>query len=226
MLRGRDRESFKKELLDLEIKDEGVHHEFTSGVHGEKLDFEVVKRGTPTWQRWVELNSAMVKQCFPDRMPPILISIANGTNELTDDIANELNRHGNYEDRVFTGHTEKLTFEDGRKLVQLTDEARRVIAHILPDAAVEIDDVATSGSTTAMPVESLRRAGIEELQVVYTWLRSVSLPCLDALMVPYRGIIDNHPIPDYTPAECERVGLCMQEIPLIPYGHSAVPTPE
>ena len=90
----------------------------------------------------------------------------------------------------------------------------------MPEAVVEIDDAATSGSTTAMPVPKLWEFGVHDVRVLYAWLRNEHLSCLDSLGVEYYGLVDGHYLPDYSPEDCADHGFCAEEPPrpLVHYG--------
>lgn len=213
-------EQFEQNLLALGIKDEVCHHEFTTGVHGEKLNFDLITPGSAEWRQWTELNASMIRQLYSDCQPPVLVSIADGTIDITEATALELNRFGNYEDEVRVAHTEKLVDDTGNKTVRLTEAAKQLLAYFGIQQAIEIDDAATTGSTTAMPVPKLREFGVSDIRVLYAWLRNRHLPHLDDLNVPYYGIVDGHYLPDYSPADCRDHGFCAEDPPrpLIVYG--------
>ncbi len=212
---------FEQSIVELGIKDQDCHHEFTTGLHGEKLDFDVIAPGTPEWGMWVQLSAAETRQLFSGPSAPCLVSLANGTLEVTEAIAAELNTHGNYDDQVLVAHTEKFVVND-QKIVRLTEAAKRLIAYYGIEQALEIDDAATTGSTTAMPIPKLREFGMEDIRVLYAWLRNPRLPYLDEQNVPYYGLIDGHYLPDFSPEECRDHGFCAEDPPrpLIPYGGS------
>ncbi len=221
MIRGA--EYFKEQLLEMGIKDEGCHHGFTNGTHGEKLEFGIIVPGSREWKMWVALNARMIRLKHDGPVSPLLVSLADGTIELTDAVAAELNAHGNYETEVLVAHTQKTKDADGNKQVNLSEAAKELIGYYRPESAEEIDDAATSGSTTAMPVSELWGLGVSEVSVLYTWLRKPELPYLDELRVPYRGIIDNHPLPDFSPADCALNGFCADPTnTFIPYGQKPV----
>lgn len=215
---------FEHYLLELGIKDEDCHHEFTTGLHGEKLDFDVVTRGTREWDMWVELSAAETRQIFPGPDAPCLVSIANGTIDITEAIADELNAHGNYETPVLVAHTEKFVIDE-QKIVQLSEAAKKLIAFYGIDQVVEIDDAATTGSTTAMPIPKLRELGVNDIRVLYAWLRNPHLPYLDAQKIQYYGLINEHYLPNYTAEDCQDHGFCAEDPPrpLIPYVGNSKP---
>lgn len=213
---------FEQNLLSLGIKDDDCHHEFTTGVHGEKLNFDLIKPGSTEWRQWTELNALFICQMYPDAKPPSLVGIADGTTAITEATAAELNRFATYESEVLVLPTEKIIDETGKKLVRLTKTAKQLLTYFGIQQALEIDDAATSGSTTAMPISELRNFDVRDIGVLYAWLRNKNLPHLDALNVPYYGLVDGHYLPDYSPADCRDHGFCAEDPPrpLIPYGGS------
>lgn len=213
-------EAFKQHLLDAGIKDEGVHHGFKKGAHGEKLEFEVVKPGSALWAEWAELTARLIHAMYPDATAPVLESTANGTIEITSDVATLLNRHGNYDNEVVAIHTEKLHNPDGSTFVRLTNEARRTLWAVEPKSVVKIDDAASTGSTTAYTAPELRSFGVEDVTAVYAWMRQLQLPFLDRAGVRYEGIIDNHEMPSFTPEDCLASGFCAEGVPFIAYGQT------
>lgn len=214
----KDSFEFKENLIVAGIKDIGCHHEFTSRRHGEKLDFDIVERGSDLWQQWVSLKAELIRRIHDKEDPPMLVSIANGTIDITNDVSIELNRYGNYSGPVLVGHTEKFVLEDKIKVVRLTEAAKHLIAYSNPNTVIEIDDAATTGSTTAMPIPKLKEMGIENIKVVYAWLRNMYLPNLEKERIQSFGVIDNSPLPDYSEQECREFGFCYQGSRLIEYG--------
>lgn len=218
-------EEFKGRLLAAGIKDEGVHHGFKTGVHGEKLDFDVVKRGTRLWDEWADLTARLVHQTHPGPAPPALESTANGTVDLTEDVAANLDRYGNYDGAVAVIHTEKIENPDGTTFIRLTEAAKKILWLVRPTVIRKIDDAATTGSTTAYTTADLRSFGVEDITAVYTWMRQLYLPHLETAGVRYVGVIDNHELPSYPPEECRASKFCADGVPFIPYGQTRPVSP-
>lgn len=184
----------------LEVLDpEGMHHEFVSGNHGRKLDFDKIIEGSDFYIEWVSIYARAVRSMYADRLPDALVGIANGANRLATSIAPLLGSG------VLGLTTEKLD----AKTVRLDEEARLAIKNIDIRFAVTIEDVGTTGSTTATAINDLRSAGVSRIESVNGWQRNDTLPRLDELKVPYHAVILN-PLPMYSPLECEKSGYHAQ----------------
>lgn len=190
-------EVFRNHLLESGVLDpEGVHHEFVSGMHGQKLEFEKVEVDSPLYREWVDVNTETIRQIY-DPLPEIILGVANGTNRLAMDVARELGR----EVKGFP------TKKDEKKVIRLTSLGKHVIGTLKPSLVVVVEDVGTRGTNSVQPAVAARINGARRVEVLTTWKRRTSLELLDEQEVSYRAIIDE-PLPTYTPEECRDIGFC------------------
>ena len=177
---------------------EGTHHEFVSGMHGQKLDFDNIETGSTLYNLWTETSADFIREEFP-RLPEIIIGVANGTNRTALDAA-----------RRFEGEAIGLTtWKDEDRNIFLTDIAGKVISSIRPELVVVLEDVGTRGTNSVQAAVGCRDAGAKSVEVVTTWKRRDKLERLDEEGIPYRAIIDE-PLPTYTPQDCQDHGFCSQ----------------
>ena len=178
-----------------------VHHEFASGNHGRKLDFDKATTNSDFYISWVALYARTIRERYHDDLPDALIGIANGANRLSESMAHLLGR------TVLGLTTVKL---DG-KTVRLDDSALEVIEGGGVNFALTVEDVGTTGSTAATAVRHLRDAGVSRIEAISAWQRNPALQFLDELKVPYSAMI-LEPLPMYPPEDCV---LCNQWLPLV-----------
>lgn len=197
--------TFKNKLIDAGILDPvKMHHEFVSGMHGQKLDFDKIKTGSRLYKEWAEQNAEEIKNRF--RMPPeVILGVANGTNRLALDVA-----------RRFDGRTIGLTTERGRnpKTIKLTKLARRVIGAVQPELVLVLEDVGTTGKSSVQPAREALETGAKNVEVIISWQRQPDLLELDKEGIPYHSLI-NYPLATYTPKECQQSGFCSKGWDLI-----------
>jgi orotate phosphoribosyltransferase len=179
---------------------EGTHHEFVSGMHGQKLDFDKISDDDPLYSLWTEVAADFIEEEFP-RLPEIIIGVANGTNRTALDTA-----------RRFNGDVLGLTSikdPQNSKKLYLTSLAGKVMEGIRPELAVVLEDVGTTGSNSVQVATACRDAGVKNVEVVTTWKRRAVLERLEEADVPHRAIIDEE-LPTYSPEDCKDHGFCSQ----------------
>ncbi len=183
-----------------------VHHEFVSGNHGRKLDFDKIVEGTDFYIDWVSIYARSVLAKYEPRLPDALIGIANGANRLSKSVAHLLGG------QVLGLTTEKVD----AKTVRLDEEARETIKNHDVHFALTIEDVGTTGGTSSTVVPDLRQAGVGRIESVNFWQRNSTLPRLEALRIPYDAVIVDQ-LPMFSPEDCvsDPEGYCAQGIPLI-----------
>lgn len=186
---------------------EGVtHHEFVSGKHGRKLDFDKIVEGTDFYIQWVALYARAIRSIYADQLPDAVVGIANGANRLSTHIA-----------ALLGGQVLGLvTTKTSPSSVELDDASAESLRVRRANFIVTIDDVGTTGGTTATAVNHLRDLGVEHIEAVSTWQRSPTLPRLDELDIAYHAVIFE-PLPTFSAEECETNpdGYCAQGVPLI-----------
>lgn len=183
-----------------------IHHEFVSGNHGRKLDFDKIKEGTDFYIDWVALYARAVLATYPHKRPDALIGIANGANRISKSVAHLLGG------RVLGLTTRKVD----AKTVTLDEEAKESIAKHDVRFALTIEDVGTTGGTSSTVIPDLREAGVIRIESINFWQRNPTLPRLEALRIPHTAVILD-PLPMFKPEECETKseGYCAQGVPLV-----------
>ncbi len=203
-----DVEGFRARILEAGVLDpEGIHYEFVGGKHGQKLHFDRAKPGMPVYDDWVVIGAQKIRQLHPDLQGLIILGVADGTNEVAVDIAEELG----------SGTIGLQTEKVGPKQVRLNKIARQVIRRLKPRKAVAFEDASTEGTVVLTAVEDAYVLGLEDVSVLTTWQRRRRLELLDKANVVYDAIIDKE-IPTYTPEDCRRIGHCAASWKLIRHG--------
>jgi orotate phosphoribosyltransferase len=183
-----------------------VHHEFVNGNHGRKLDFDKIPTDSDFYIDWVSIYARIIRARYQDRLPDALVGIANGANRLSESVSHLLGK------RVLGLTTVKMD----AKTVRLDDEALEAVGSGKVRFALTIEDVGTTGSTTATAIDHLREVGIQRIEAITTWQRNPTLPRLDTLRVPYSAMIPES-LPMFSAEDCvsNPQGFCAQEVPLI-----------
>lgn len=181
-----------------------IHHEFVSGNHGRKLDFDKIERGADMYIDWVAIYARAIRAMYPHRRPDAIVGIANGANRLAEDVGHLLSIQG------------LKTVKKDAKTVKLNEAAIAAIDDDNIRFALTIEDVGTTGSTTSTAAEDLRQAGVPRIESVNFWQRNPSLPKLETLRIPHAAVI-LEPLPMFAPDECatDQNGYCAQGISLV-----------
>ncbi len=188
---------------------EGVHHEFVSGMHGRKLDFEAIPDGSDLFDEWADVVAQELRFRYAGEQigRMVLLGVANGTNRLVVPVAERL------DDGSIGLETRKIS----PKAVRPTESSIEDIHRIQPELAVVIEDAATQGTTAATCVVAARRLGIRRVEVINTWQRRPKLEKLLAIGAVYHSIIFE-PLPTLEPEACAAAGYCAQGWDLIDHG--------
>jgi hypothetical protein len=197
-----DADGLRQQIIDEEVLDpEGLHHEFVSGLHGRKLDFDLIPDDSNLFNRWVETVCEKLKELYPEEVAKglVIISVANGTNRVVPLVAGLL---GN-------GSISYLTEKVSPKAVKLVDGAEAALKASQPEFAVIIEDVGTKGTTSASAAKSALASGVKRVEVLNTWQRRDKLEELDAIDVKYNAVIFEL-LPTLDPEECNKTGYCAQ----------------
>lgn len=183
-----------------------VHHEFVSGNHGRKLDFDKIKTDSDFYIEWVSIYARAIRAIYKYRLPDALVGIANGANRLAESVAPLLGK------KVLGLTTVKLD----AKTVALDEQSLNLIEQEDIRFALTIEDVGTTGSTTATAINHLRYMGVRRIEAITTWQRNPTLPKLDDLRIPYNSVIPES-LPMFSPEECREnpEGFCYQGVQLI-----------
>ncbi len=80
-------EVFRNHIIEAGVLDaEGTHHEFVSGMHGRKLDFDTIENEDPLYAEWIGATADYLEEEFRGA-PQFIIGVANGTNRVALDVA-------------------------------------------------------------------------------------------------------------------------------------------
>jgi len=201
---------FRGHLLDEGIRDPaGTHHEFSQGMHGLKWDFDDIPDDSELFHEWVGISADFIVDNY-EILPNVLLAIANGTNRVVRPVTEILGGG------VIALETEKKP--GSKSEIIIPPKARLIIAKLINPFVLKIDDVGTTGASIASAGLKVRKINPSaHLEALVTLKRSLTLPHLDKIDVPYKSIIDE-PEEDYTKEDCEDHGYCADENQtLIPY---------
>ncbi len=185
------------------------HHEFVSGNHGRKLDFDKILTGSDFFKQWTNVYAQWISERYRNDLPDALIGVANGANRLSSSVA----------PFVVDTISGLLTDKVDKKTVKANSASRFIIQQLKPEFVLIIEDVGTTGSTTATLVEDLQSLGVSRIEAVTTWQRNPNLEQLDKLGIMYSSMIPEA-LPMFKPEECRSnsEGFCNQGVLLIPHG--------
>lgn len=210
-------QEFENRIFDAGIIESKSHHELSQGLHGQKIDFGLTTPDSELWDDWVQVNVDTISNLYANAPPDYLMSVANGTNELVDVVADQF-------DGVTGLHTAKSS--DNRLYLEL-DALEAIWSRSQAFGGVSgvsryvqvvfLEDVSTTGSKVSQPIDQIKRQFPEvETEVVTTFQRRDSLEYLDERGVAYHAIIKRL-LPTYTERECQEEGFCSENMPLIEY---------
>lgn len=187
-----DVEKFKQAILESGILDkEGVHHVFSQGLHGRKIDFDLIPDDSDLFKQWVDLTVDFIRNNY-SAPPEAVIGVANGTNRLAFAVADKLGVRG----------LDTVKPEGSRNQPILTEESKNTLKKLNPKSIIILEDVGTRGTNSSSVARSVRELGFDNFEVINTWQRSETLSLLDELNVPYKAVI-KEVLPNYKPEECE-----------------------
>lgn len=199
-------ETLKQHILESGVLDGAdIHHEFVSGLHGRKIDFDTIPTDSELYRLWVEVTADYILTSYAP-LPEMILGTANGANRLAVSVAAKI-QHG-----ILGLTTQKLT----AKSVELSTVAEEFITSLTPQHVLILEDVGTSGTTSATAALSALKHGAIKVTVLNTWQRSDTLKKLEENNIEWQSIIHER-LPNFTPEECRENGLCAQEITLIPH---------
>ncbi len=186
---------------------EGTHHEFVSGMHGQKLDFDNLEDEDPLYAEWINVAGDYIKSEFPD-LPTLIIGVAKGTNRVALDVAPTIGGG-----RVI-GLESAKDKQDSKRLY-LPVNVRNLVKLLVPELVVVLEDVGTTGSNSVQVAVQTRDAGAKRVEVVSTWKRRAQLERLEEAGIPNRAIIDEE-LATYSPEDCVKTGFCSKGWDFIP----------
>lgn len=202
-------ESLIKELKE-RILSEGVmddetqHHEFVTGVHGRKIDFDIIPTGSSLYELWVDALEAFIREKY-DPMPEMLVGVANGANRLALSLASRL-------DGVIGLPTDKET----SRSVMLSKVGVDMISSYKPEHVLVLEDVGTSGTSSMTAVTAVLAAGAQKVTVLNSWQRSETLPKIEDEGIEHDALIKEVFV-NYQPDDCPENGYCAKGSKFIPH---------
>jgi len=202
-------ETFKQNIIGsgYVLDPEGTHHEFVSGMHGRKLDFDNIEDDSLLYREWVDVNASFLRENYLE-LPRFVLGVANGTNRLSRDVASR------FEDSEILGfETEKDP--NNSKVIGLTHRAFKFINIMRPQFVLVLEDVGTTGSNSVQAAVAAKEAGAQRVEVLTTWKRRENLEKLDEKDIPHQAIIDQV-LPTYSAEECVIKGFCAKNWEFIP----------
>lgn len=179
---------------------ENIHHEFVSGMHGRKIDFDLNLTGSEFYEQWMDACAQYIEENYKD-MPSMILGVANGANRMSISIAARL------PGRILGLTTEKET----PKSVVLNKVADDLISSYKPELVLILEDVGTAGTTSASAAKAALAAGAKKVCVLNTWQRREHLEKLEEAGVEYDSMIKDF-LPTYEADACE---YCKQGVELI-----------
>lgn len=182
------------------LDDESQHHEFASGLHGRKLDFDKIETGGQDYEDWTEIVADYIRENYPEK-PFALLGTANGANRLALSVAAKLGG----------GVIGLTTLKISSNQVKLTPASRDIMSGYTPDFVLGLDDVGTTGGTLLTGLEDARNHGAARVEGLNSWQRSRRLNRLDDAGIRYRAVVHDT-LPSYQPDACE---LCKAGVKLI-----------
>ncbi len=194
-------ESLRERILTEGVLDpEDMHHEFVSGMHGRKLDFDRIETASSLYEDWTDAFAEYIRTEY-QQQPNALIGVANGANRLALSIAAKLKN----------GAVGLITEKDTPKSAKPVDSSLDYLSSYKPDFVLVIEDVGTSGTSSASVCRAVIEAGAKKVEVLNTWQRREQLEKLDEAGFSYQAMI-KEVLPTYAPEACD---YCANGVKLI-----------
>ena len=194
-------------ILDPDEGPERQHHEFKSGLHGRKLDFDEIPTGSDLYEDWVAVNVNALHGRSVGNHTSLLavVGVANGTNRLAKSVGAAMQKNGaRY---IETRKNEGEVFLDE----ELDEDISDLI--LLNGLVVVLEDVGTTGSTALRVARYIFEAGCKNTEVLFTWQRSEHLSAFDGEKDVAAASVIRHSLPVYSPDDCS---LCREGSLFIP----------
>lgn len=189
-----------------------MHHEFVSGVHGQKLDFDGIPDESNLYAEWVTVSADDISR-YHASLPRFVVGVANGTNRLALSVAESLS---DTSDEEVTGLVSAKD-PDNDKVLFLPEDTISAIASESPGLVVVTEDAGTKGTNSVQVAEQVLLAGAKDVIVQVTWQRNPTLVRLEEKGIKYRAII-KHFLPDFESGACQTdpKGFCARGWEFIP----------
>lgn len=202
---------FKEHVLTSGALDPvGVHHEFASGAHGRKLDFDTVQSSDELYRQWVDVNQDALRSYGGSIIG--VMGIANGTNRLAADVAERLD--------VRSLQTHKTI---DNKVAVNPDSVEWLMSQGSENEGlvIALEDVGTTGNTALHAIRHAIRSrntpdNVASVGCLVTFQRSESLRAFDDAGISYKSIIQQV-LDTYTPEQCQIEGYCAKGWQFIPH---------
>ncbi len=158
------------------LDEEGSHHQFASGTHGRKIDFDLIVADSELYALWVEANVNFIKSEFGLNISGA-VGVANGTNRIAIDVARGLS--------CLALTTKKLA----DKSIALSDDAQTSLGVLSEaDRVIVLEDVGTSGGSAVSVSTLCQKWSPAQISMLFTWQRTDTLPLADQSKIPYWSI--------------------------------------
>ena len=193
--------NFKDQILNSGILDpEGTHHEFASGNHGRKLDFDLIDSDSSLYQKWVDVIVQDIRAHTP--LPDVVFGVANGMNRMAKSVGEALS--------IAEITTRKLS----NGTIEIPETSKKLMLGKNISFALILEDVGTTGASAYSVAQSANALGIDRVQILFTWQRVNKLTALRDSQTPHRSIIRKD-MPTYSPEQCRASGYCFMGWKLI-----------
>ena len=203
---------FRDHLERAPLVDTRVHTSFNTQpmLHGYTADFEkAAPVGSRLFEEWVGVTAAYIIERYEVRFNA-LIGIDSDTIDLAEAVAETVaHKTGRM---VMSIRTEKSKKDP--PTYRLEKQWGQAVLRTMPvETALILDDVGSTGASSAAVADILRDEGVPDIRVLYSMQYSLTIPELDDREVPYASLY-TETIETYTPADCQAYGLCARGIPL------------
>lgn len=201
-------EKYWGRMLESGLVETKQHHEFRDGLHGYKADYG---RVAPDGSNMFYEGAGLVADHISDHqhysgIPQAIVGVANGANKLALAVAEELGPG------VIGVQTAKNRYDPS--ILELPLSSRWSLIDIRPEFALVLDDIGTSGSTTAQVANLCIDLNIPRVEALYLVQRSTNLHYLGRIGVAYQTVI-YHPMINMTEVDCQKSGPCSVGVELV-----------
>ena len=215
-------EVFRQTIEPLVVEGEGSHHVFYNGDHGQKIDCEVIEKNEDLFESWLEITIEGIRYFYPEKLPRLVIGVANGTNKLAESVADRLLKE------VKEGEPAPLSIQSVKREGATSILSPRSLDKIKglngnkDNFALVLEDVGTTGRSSYEIIEESNiwtASAIKEYRVLNLWQRMENLPILERAGISYDSLV-LEPLPTFDPEACRELpeGFCRRGWDLVPYG--------
>lgn len=197
-----DIKKFEKKLVQAVLDPEDCHHEFVSGLHGRKLDFDKIQTGSKLYDQWIDTYVSYITQQY-DSLPDVVIGVANGANRLAVSLAAQLGG----------GVVGLMSEKTADGAIIFNKSVVDYIQNVQPRFVLIVEDVGTTGGSSAKAAKAAKDLGAIKVAVLNTWQRADTLDALQQEGISHAALITKI-LPAYSADSCD---LCKDGSRLISY---------